>query len=74
MKLVCQITHSRQKDGTVVWYTNIEDLNDGTEAPICIFASCEDYQAELNAKQLFKLLSLLAFPNVDLSAWPTTLQ
>ncbi len=74
MRLVCQITFKKQADGSIIWYTNVEDLNDGTKLPICVFVSCEDYQAELNAKQLFKLLSLIAFPKVDLSAWPTTLQ
>jgi hypothetical protein len=74
VRLVCQITYKQQTDGSTIWYTNVEDLDDGTKLPICVLVSCEDYQAELNAKQLFKLLSLIAFPNVDLSAWPKTLQ
>lgn len=74
MRLVCQITNSPQPNGTVRWYTNVENLDDGTGIPCCILVADEYYKAELNAKQIFNLLSRLTFPHLDLSGWSNTLQ
>ncbi len=71
MKLNAQISEGVHRDNVRRWSVVVEDE---TDTEVCVLISESEITAESNAKQLFRLLSQLALPNVDLSVWPTTLQ
>ncbi len=72
MKLTAQISDGVHRDGVHRWSVAIEDVE--TEEIVCVIISESADTAELNAAQIFKLLSQIAHPGADLSPWPKKLQ